>query len=99
MTVVFAIPLDGLLPAAFGWCGLLALARDPGGWERLGHTEWGAFKLGKTNPTISTSGLHALIGSYVAAVGRPSVIDADLSDPKVQEFVRGVESSVVHYGD
>ena len=82
-----------------GWSELLALARDPGGWERLGHPEWGAFKLGKTNPTISTSGLHALIGSYVAAVGRPSVIDADLSDPKVQEFVRGVESSVVHYGD
>ena len=81
-----------------GWSELLALARDPGGWTALGHPEWGAFKLGKTNPTISTSGLHALIGSYYAAVGRPPV-DADLTDPKVRDFVQGVESSVVHYGD
>jgi Ca-activated chloride channel homolog len=83
---------------AVGWSDVLTLARDPGGWSRVGHPEWGAFRLGKTNPTFSTSGLHALVGSYFAATGRPPV-EADMTSPAVVEFVRDVESSVVHYGD
>jgi Ca-activated chloride channel family protein len=83
-----------------GWSDILALARDPAGWGRLGHPEWGVFRLGKTNPTLSTSGLNALVGTYFAATG---LIDdltvARLADPKVVDFVKGVESSVVHYGD
>ena len=56
--------------------------------------------MGKTNPTISTSGLHALIGTYFAASGRSSDLTGPgLEDPAVVEFVRQVESSVVHYGD
>src|SRR5207247_1797010 len=58
------------------------------------------FRMGKTNPTISTSGLHALIAAYFAATGRSAdLTEADITDPKVVTFVKGVESSVVHYGE
>lgn len=82
-----------------GWSDLLALARDPRGWARFGKP-YGAFTLGKTNPNFSTSGLNATIGTYFAATARSSDLSAkDLTDPKVVAFVRGVEGSVVHYGD
>ncbi len=65
-----------------------------------GHPEWGSFKLGKTNPNLSTSGLNATIAAYFAATGRSSdLTSADIANPKVVEFVRGVESGIVHYGD
>jgi Ca-activated chloride channel family protein len=82
----------------FGWSDLLSLARDTEGWSRRGHPEFGLFRLGKTNPLSSTSGLHALMGTYFAAVDGPPV-EADLTNPKVVSFVRDVESAVVHYGD
>lgn len=83
-----------------GWSDVLDLARNPQGWASKGHPEWGAFKLGKTNPTISTSGLAATIGAFVAATGRSSdLTERDLSDPHNRDFVAGVEKSVVHYGD
>lgn len=83
-----------------GWGDVLSLARDPKGWGGKGHAEWGAFKLGKTNPDFSTSGLHATVGAYFAATGRSSDLTArDVSDPKVVAYVKQLESSVVHYGD
>ncbi len=83
-----------------GWSDVLELARDKSGWGSHGHPEWGEFRLGKTNPNISTSGLHALIGAYFAATQRSSdLTEADISDPKVIDFVKGVDSAVVHYGD
>ncbi len=85
---------------AIGWNDVYALANDPSGWGSVGHPEWGDFKLGKTNPNYSTSGLNALIGEYFAATGLSSDLSlARVEDPKVQDFVRSVESSVVHYGD
>jgi Ca-activated chloride channel family protein len=83
-----------------GWSDLLTLANDPGGWASKGHPEWGAFKLGKTNPYVSTSGLSATIGAFVAATGTSSDLTLEtLKDPRVREFVAGVEKSVAHYGD
>lgn len=83
-----------------GWSEIYQLAKDPLGWARYGHPEWGAFRLGKTNPDVSTSGLHSLIGTYFAASGKTSdLTERDLGDGKVTSFVTGVESSVVHYGD
>jgi Ca-activated chloride channel family protein len=83
-----------------GWSDVLSLTRDPRGWAAAGHPEWGPFRLGKTNPHLSTSGLNATVGAYVAATGRSSDLTAaDLSNPKVLEFAKGVESGVVHYGD
>src|SRR4051794_34566186 len=85
-------------PIGFG--DLLALAKNPEGWASKGHPEWGAFKLGKTNPNFSTSGLNATIGQYYAATGKQSDLTLeDLNRPDVDTFMRGVESSVVHYGD
>src|SRR3954451_3945209 len=83
-----------------GFADLLALAQNPDGWASKGHPEWGAFKLGKTNPNFSTSGLNATIAQYSAATGKQSDLTLeDINRPDVDAFMRGVESSVVHYGD
>src|SRR5438132_13928217 len=83
-----------------GWADILALARDPNAWASHGHPEWGAFKLGKTNPNFSTSALSATIAQYYAATGKQRDLSLeDLDRPDVDAFARGVESSVVHYGD
>jgi Ca-activated chloride channel family protein len=83
-----------------GYADILRLAGDPAGWGAYGHPEWGPFRLGKTNPNFSTSALSATIAQYYAATGKTSDLTLeDLARPDVQEFARGVESSVVHYGD
>jgi len=83
-----------------GWADILALARDPNGWASKGHPEWGPFKLGKTNLNFSTSGLNATIAQYYAATGKQRDLSIeDLNRPDVDAFAKGVESSVVHYGD
>jgi len=103
--LVLAMPKP--MAEALGWPGkalgfgdLLALAREPSGWGKYGHPEWGQFRLGKTNPNFSTSGLNATIGAYFAATGVSSdLTPADVSNPKTVEYVKGVEQAVVHYGD
>jgi Ca-activated chloride channel family protein len=83
-----------------GWADVLALAREGQGWGAYGHPEWGSFRLGKTNPNFSTSGAHALLAQYYAATQKTEGLTIeDLSRPEVEEFARGVESAVVHYGD
>ncbi len=83
-----------------GWADIARLATSKEGWAAYGHPEWGAFKLGKTNPNFSTSGLSALISQTYAAAGKTRDLSSeDLDDPKVTEFAKQVESSVVHYGD
>ncbi len=85
-------------PIGFG--DLLALATANDGWASKGHPEWGAFKLGKTNPNFSTSGLSSTIAQYYAATGKQSDLTLeDVNRPNVDTFMRGVESAVVHYGD
>ena len=79
---------------------IVALSQDPQGWAGLGHPEWGPFRLGKTNPNFSTSGLSALIAQNYAAVGKTSGLSGeDLANPAVIEFGTAIENSVVHYGD
>ncbi|MEY2451043.1 MAG: Ca-activated chloride channel [Acidimicrobiaceae bacterium] len=83
-----------------GWADILKLATDPNGWGGIGHPEFGPFKLGKTNPNFSTSGLNALIAQTYAASGKTSGLSAeDLEKPDVVSFGTSVESAVVHYGD
>ncbi|MCI0634473.1 MAG: substrate-binding and VWA domain-containing protein, partial [Actinobacteria bacterium] len=83
-----------------GWANILGLVREQQGWGAFGHPEWGPFRLGKTNPNFSTSGLAALIAQTYAATGKTEGLSAeDLRDPDVIDFARGVESAVVHYGD
>jgi len=85
---------------ALGWSDILALATDPSGWAKYGHPEWGPFRLGKTNPNFSTSGLHALIAQNYAATGKTRDLTLeDLAKPEVNAFDTSVESAVTHYGD
>ncbi|MCB0976105.1 MAG: substrate-binding domain-containing protein [Acidimicrobiales bacterium] len=86
--------------AKIGWSDVAALATSPDGWAAKGHPEWGKFKLGKTNPNFSTSGLSALIGQTYAATGKTRDLSSeDLKAKKTIEFSQDVESAVVHYGD
>ena len=83
-----------------GFADLAALANDPEGWAGLGHPEWGPFRLGKTNPNYSTSGLNFTIAEYYAATGKTSDLTTeDLARPASVELIDQIESSVVHYGD
>jgi Ca-activated chloride channel family protein len=83
-----------------GWADIARLATSQEGWAAYGHPEWGAFKLGKTNPNFSTSGLSALIGQTYAATGKTrGLTQEDLDAPETEAFARQVESAVVHYGD
>ncbi|MCU1399871.1 MAG: hypothetical protein JWN62_2980 [Acidimicrobiales bacterium] len=83
-----------------GFSDIVALAANSEGWAAYGHPEWGQFKLGKTNPNISTSGLNFTIAEYYAATGKTSGLTVeDLQRPEVQAFATNVENSVVHYGD
>lgn len=83
-----------------GWADLIRLAQDPQGWAAYGHPEWGPFRLGKTNPNFSTSGLSALIAQAYASAGKTVGLSGeDLAAPAVEESARAVESAVVHYGD
>jgi len=82
-----------------GWHDILTLAQDPQGWARYGHPQWGRFRLGKTDPTVSTSGLHALVGTYYAATGLSADLTVDdVRKSDVVAFVKGIEGSVEHYG-
>ncbi|HEX7135694.1 MAG TPA: extracellular solute-binding protein, partial [Iamia sp.] len=83
-----------------GWADVIRLAQDPQGWAAYGHPEWGPFRLGKTNPNFSTSGLSALIAQAYASAGKTEDLSGeDLALPAVEESARAVESAVVHYGD
>ena len=103
----FVIAMPKPMAQALGWPGrrvgfsdLVAVGMDPLGWGRVGHSDWGGLRLGKTNPLLSTTGLEALIAAYFAA----SHVSQDLTsnnlvDPKVVAFVKGVELATVHYGE
>jgi Ca-activated chloride channel homolog len=81
-----------------GWRDIFALITSPKGWASVPNADpkWGPFKLAKTNPTVSTSGLQALYGTYYTATnGHLENITAG----SVQDFVGRIEESVVHYGE
>ncbi|MBO4270979.1 substrate-binding and VWA domain-containing protein [Microbispora triticiradicis] len=83
-----------------GWSDVLDLGNDPKGWAKYDHPEWGRFRLGKTNPNFSTSGLNATVGAYFAATGLSGdLTERDVAGAKARDFVKGVERSIVHYGD
>jgi Ca-activated chloride channel family protein len=83
-----------------GFSDILRLATDPQGWGAVNHPEWGPFRLGKTNPNFSTSGLSSLIAQYYAFAGKDRDLTLeDVDAPNVQDAARNVESAVVHYGD
>ncbi len=64
-----------------GFSTILGLAREQQGWGAYGHPEWGPFRLGKTNPNFSTSGLSALIAQTYAATGKTEGLSTRGSEP------------------
>jgi Ca-activated chloride channel homolog len=71
------------------------------GWASKGKPEWGPFKLGKTNPTLSTSGLHATIAMFQEKAGRDGPLRSEdvTANQDARAFVQQLEASVVHYGE
>src|SRR5262249_43257495 len=78
---------------------VLDLATSGKGWAGVGHPEFGPFKLGHTDPDVSTSGLSAVVGEYYAESGTKTISTRQLHDPRVQAAIKAIEQSVVHYGD
>ena len=82
-----------------GWKDIIKVSKDPAGWGSVGHSEWGAFKLGHTHPEFSNSGLLAVLAEASAATGKTRGLSReDLALPKTQEFIGAIENAVVHYG-
>jgi Ca-activated chloride channel homolog len=94
LVIAMAEPMARALgwPAAdIAWKDIFALARDTQSWASRGHPDWGRFKFAKTNPQVSTSGLHTLLSTYLIS-GGPST-----ADPKTFNYMKDVEASVEHY--
>ena len=82
-----------------GWSDIFELSTDPEGWAGYGYPEWGSFKFGHTHPNFSNSGVTSVLAEAYAGAGKVRGLEvADLDDPAVQEFMRVVEKSVIHYG-
>jgi Ca-activated chloride channel homolog len=82
-----------------GWAHILQLAKNPKGWSAYGYPQWGQFKFGHTHPDYSNSGLISLFAAVYAATGKTAGLEiTDITDPRVGEYVRGIENSVLHYG-
>src|SRR4051812_32307868 len=83
-----------------GFSDILDLASSPQGWRKHGHPEFGDFRLVHTNPDFSTSGLSAVVAEYYAATGKKEgLAERDVAGSRARKVVRGIEQSIVHYGD
>ncbi|GAT74687.1 von Willebrand factor, type A [Microbacterium sp. HM58-2] len=101
--VVFGMPEP--MAEALGWpdkpvsiTDLSRLCQDPAGWGSVGKDIWGAFKISKTNPNTSTTGLSTILMQAYEASGK----QADLTSADVEgaaDFSRVFEECVIHYGD
>jgi Ca-activated chloride channel family protein len=97
--MVMAMPKP--MAQALGWPrrtpsfqDLLGAVRNPEGWGALGHPEWGAFKLGKTDPNLSTPGLEALIAAVFAATGQTSELSVETlvkQEDQLRQVILGLE--------
>jgi Ca-activated chloride channel family protein len=68
------------------------------GWGSVNKPIWGSFKISKTNPNTSTTGLSTiLMQSYEAAHKTKGLTSADVD--KAADFSRVFESGAIHYGD
>ncbi|MFF6784772.1 substrate-binding domain-containing protein [Streptomyces sp. NPDC012510] len=106
LTVAMPKPMADVLDwpeNQFSWKELAGWSRNAKGfWSRKGRGKpaWGDFRLGKTNPAYSTSGLNATIGAFYAATGTiGELTEARLDDAENRAFVESIEQSTVHYGE
>lgn len=68
------------------------------GWGSVGKDNWGDFKIAKTNPNTSTTGLSALLMQSYAANDKAKDLTVDDVD-KASDFSKSFESGAIHYGD
>ena len=79
---------------ALGWKEMLGAVTNPEGWKAFGHPEWRAFRLGKTDPNLSTPGLEALIGAVFAATGQTSELSVETlkkQQDQLRQVILGLE--------
>lgn len=82
-----------------GWGDMLELIKDPQGWGKFGHPEWGRFSWGHTDPEISTSALSTLLAEFYAAAGKQKdLTTADIQKAESQQFIRDLGKGIKHYG-
>jgi Ca-activated chloride channel family protein len=80
--------------STLGWKDLLGAVTNQEGWKAFGHPEWGAFKLGKTDPNLSTPGLEALIAAVFAATGQTSEVSVETlvkQEDQLRRLILGLE--------
>jgi Ca-activated chloride channel homolog len=80
------------------WATFLESTANRDTWGRLGHPDFGNFKLGKTSPAMASSGLYTLVAEYGAAAGHvESPTASDVAAAANRARVAATERSVVHY--
>lgn len=85
---------------ALGWQDIISATLDARGWGAYGHPEWGAFKLGHTNPYFSNSGLLSVAAEGYAAAGKVrDLTPDDLARPEARAYIQKIERAVIHYGE
>lgn len=101
--VVFGVPET--MAKALGYPGtpigitdFERLCQDPEGWGSVGKDLWGSFKISKTNPNTSTTGLSAILMQSYEASGKTEGLTAD-DVAAAADFSRVFEECVIHYGD
>lgn len=74
------------------------LIAAPDGWGSVGKSLWGSFKISKTNPNTSTTGLSTiLMQSYANSGKAKDLTSADVAG--AEAFSKSFESGAIHYGD
>ena len=71
---------------------------SPDGWGSVGKPLWGDFKISKTNPNTSTTGLSTILMQSYAASGKTDGLTVD-DVAAAEEFSRNFELGAIHYGD
>ena len=101
--VVFGMPEP--MARALGWpdeaisiSDIERLCADPDGWGSVGKSVWGSFKISKTNPNTSTTGLSAILMQSYEASGKTDGLTAE-DVAAAEDFSRAFEECVIHYGD
>jgi Ca-activated chloride channel family protein len=101
--VVFGVPET--MARALGWpsaeigiSDFAALCSDPAGWGSVGKELWGSFKISKTNPNTSTTGLSTILMQSYEASGKSADLTAE-DVTAAADFSRVFEECVIHYGD
>jgi hypothetical protein len=94
--------IEGSQGGRVDWETLVALSTGETTFDELAPgSDLDPFRLGHTKPTRSTSGLFALVSEFMLASDTDVLRVEDVAPDATRnrEDVRGIEGSIVHYGD